>query len=102
MLLSKWLSGIFSRFLVYESRESGREIIPGMHMWAQLGIWGVGVHQISPPIGPCSLVTPEQPPQRTLTLDVASVNRQTSKNLSEDPSLTTCFFPGRDGVGGWG
>ena len=22
--------------------------------------------------------------------------------LSEDPSLTKCFFPGRDGVGGWG
>ena len=22
--------------------------------------------------------------------------------LSEDPSLTTCFSPGRDGVGGWG
>ena len=27
-----------------------------------------------------------------------------SKNgsLSEDPGLTTYFFPGRDGVGGWG
>ena len=25
MFLSKWLSGIFSRMLVYESRESGRE-----------------------------------------------------------------------------
>ena len=24
------------------------------------------------------------------------------KNLSEDPGLTTYFFPGRDGVGGWG
>ena len=23
-------------------------------------------------------------------------------DLSEDPSLTTYFFPGRDGVGGWG
>ena len=22
--------------------------------------------------------------------------------LSEDPGLTTYFFPGRDGVGGWG
>ena len=62
MFLSKWLSGIFSQIFGYESRESGREIIPGMHIWAQLGIWGVGVHQISPPIGPCSLVTPEQPP----------------------------------------
>ena len=24
------------------------------------------------------------------------------EGLSEDPSLTTCFFPGRDGVGGGG
>ena len=23
-------------------------------------------------------------------------------SLSEDPGLTTYFFPGRDGVGGWG
>ena len=37
MFLSKWISGIFSRILGYESRESGREIIPGMHIWAQLG-----------------------------------------------------------------
>ena len=42
MFLSKWLSGIFSRMLVYESRESGREIIPGMHIWAQLGFLGRG------------------------------------------------------------
>ena len=40
MFLSKWLSGRFSQMLVYESRESGREIIPGMHIWAQLGIYG--------------------------------------------------------------
>ena len=25
-----------------------------------------------------------------------------ASGLSEDPSLTTCFFPGRVGVGGWG
>ena len=33
----------------YESRESGREIIPGMHIWAQLGIYG-GVLGPSPPL----------------------------------------------------
>ena len=42
MFLSKWLSGIFSRMLVYESRESGLEVIPGMHIWAQLGVYGGG------------------------------------------------------------
>ena len=40
MFLSKWLSGRFSQMLVYESRESGREIIPGMHIRAQLGVYG--------------------------------------------------------------
>ena len=38
VLLSKWLSGRFSQIFGYESRESGREIIPGMHIWAQLGV----------------------------------------------------------------
>ena len=35
---------------------------------------------------------------------LASDSSQTlvQQSLSEDPSLTTCFFPGRDGVGGWG
>ena len=42
MFLSKWISGRFSRILGYESRESGREIIPGMHKWAQLGFLGRG------------------------------------------------------------
>ena len=51
MFLPKWLTGRFSQICGYESRESGREIIPGMHIWTQLGIWGgVGVGQISPPI----------------------------------------------------
>ena len=51
MLLSKWLSGRFSRMLVYESRESGREIIPGVHIWAQLGIYGGGLGPSPPFVG---------------------------------------------------
>ena len=48
MLLSKRLSGRKSQMFGYESRESGREIIPGMHIWAQLGIYG-GSRPITPP-----------------------------------------------------
>ena len=32
-----------SQMLVYETRESGRKIIPGMHTWAQLGVYGGGL-----------------------------------------------------------
>ena len=51
MFLSKWLSGRFSQMLVYESRESGREIIPGMHIWAQLGVYGEGLGPSPPFVG---------------------------------------------------
>ena len=49
---------------------------------------GLGVGGSPPPLGPVSRVY------------VAYA--WAAYGLSEDPSLTTCFFPGRDGVGGWG
>ncbi len=72
--------------LVYESRESGREIIPGMDIWAQLGVQGGS----RPPDLPSWANRPPISLRGILTY------------LSEDPGLTTYFFPGRDGVGGGG
>ena len=40
---------------------------------------------------------------RAIALRKAATGLPThSSDLSEDPGLTTYFFPGRDGVGGWG
>ena len=39
-VLVKRVSGKFSQMFGYESRESGREIIPGMHRTGNLGIYG--------------------------------------------------------------
>ena len=58
---------------------------------------GFGVLEVGggPPPGPCGLPS-------SLRGFLTYMELWRAYGLSEDPGLTTYFFPGRDGVGRWG